>query len=669
MVYVNPALCNFTGYKSSELVGASPDIFQGPDTDPIALKKISEALELGNAVETQLLNYTQTGVTYHVDMKISPVTDESGKLTHFICVQRDISQQLVLERSLKQSNEQLRELTEKIPGAIYAFQRRPDGDYSFTFTSSGYTRLLRLPPSEPLSMETMFSVIKPEGVEYLSKCIEQSARTLTTLNCVYQLKPNDQGHEPYLKAYAQPYKLEDGTIKWFGLTTDITDRIAERHQIEYESRHDSLTGLLNRSGLQHALNKASSVEEQHVSFTAIFIDLDDFKVMNDVHGHDTGDALLIEVARRISTIAGSNSLVARIGGDEFLIVFVSGTNDKMPTEHAHLIAQSLRASITTAYECNGLQHHINCSIGIASSDDAFDIEKDLMVCADIALSSAKRNGGGSIRLFEHSMHAMTQHRHQLLQALTLALKEGGLGMKLAYQPITYQDELIGYEALLRWHHKSFGWVSPQEFIPIAEQSSLMIDLGNWVLDTAISKLQEWSDIPAYQHWVLSVNISALQLEQHDFVEAILDKLQCAGIVAHNLKLEVTETLAHYDLEGSIEKLKKLRATGIQCSLDDFGTGYSSLSHLQKMPLDEFKVDQKFVRDMVHDSGALAITRMIFSLAKTLDLRVVAEGVETRQELNMLKAMGYEYFQGYFFGKPVFNPENSKMAQAVKQCSR
>lgn len=786
IVYANPAFCRFTGYTLEELQGKSPSIFQGELTDPKEIKRISDALSKEEAVDAQLLNYTKTGEPYHVAVKISPVTDKQGTLTHFVSLQRDITQQLALESKLKQANEKLQELTEKIPGAIYSFQRSPQGVYSFTFVSSGYNRLLRLTPDAPLSQDTMLAAITPEGVELIAKSIEQSAATLSALDCVYRLKPDALGHQPYLRAYAQPFKYEDGTIQWFGITTDITqirtlarrverneqaltailntipevlididadvtinqvfsshttlfnkplpdykgqplntalptetcdslfkallqhstgeaqfsiplidyeahylariaakpaskhgqggyvcsltditDRIAEQRQIEYESTHDTLTGLLNRSGLLHALNNASQNGAQSTAFTALFIDLDDFKVINDIHGHDTGDALLSEVAQRITAIVPSDALIARIGGDEFLIVFVSENDNKLPKEKTLLIAEGLKASINTAFNCNGLQHHIDCSIGIASSDDASDIAKDLMVCADIALYSAKQNGGGSIRIFEQSMHEMTQYRHQLSQALTLALKERGLGLALAYQPIIYQTQIIGYEALLRWHHESYGWVPPGEFIPIAEQSSLMIELGDWVLETAILKLQAWAEHSPQNQWVLSVNISALQLQKSDFVEAIVEKLRRAGVEHHKLKLEVTETLAQYDLEDSIDKLNQLRATGILCSLDDFGTGYSSLSHLQRMPLDEIKVDQKFVRDMVHDSGALAITRMIYSLAKTLDLRVVAEGVETEQELNMLKAMGYEYFQGFYFGKPELDPEDFLLERMTK----
>lgn len=786
IVYANPAVCRFTGYTLEELQGTSPSIFQGALTDPKETKRISVALSKGEAVNAQLLNYTKAGEPYQVAINISPVLNEQGDLTHFVSLQRDITKQLAMESSLKHTNHQLQELTEKIPGAIYSFQRSPQGVYSFTFASSSYTRLLRLPPNEPLSQDTMLEAISPEGVEHIARSLEHSAATLSALDCVYGLKPDAQGRQPYLRAYAQPYKLENGTIQWFGITTDITeslilmkqieqneqalsailntipevlldiapdvtinrvfsshttlfnrplseyegqplntalptgtcdslfkamllhstgeaqfsipltdyeahflariaakpaskhsqggyvcsltditDRITEQRQIEYESTHDTLTGLLNRSGLLHALSNARVDGAQDTVFTAMFIDLDDFKVMNDMHGHDTGDALLVEVAQRITSIVGSDALIARIGGDEFLIAFISESTHKLPAEQARLVAEALKASISSAFDCNGLQHHVNCSIGIASSDDAADIGKDLMVCADIALYSAKQNGGGSIRLFEHSMHEITQHRNKLSQALTFALKENGLGLALAYQPIVYHNEVVGYEALLRWHHETFGWVSPGEFIPIAEQGSLMIALGHWVLETAIRKLQSWSENPSYKDWILSVNISALQLEQNDFVEATLEKIRRAGVAPNKIKLEVTETLAQYDLEGSIAKLNQLRATGIQCSLDDFGTGYSSLSHLQKMPLDEIKVDQKFVRDMAHDSGALAITRMIFSLAKTLDLRVVAEGVETEQELNMLKAMGYEYFQGYLFGKPDLNPEKNLFRRMAK----
>lgn len=780
IVYANKALCQFTGYSEADLLGRSPDIFQGAETNPNTLKRISDLLNEAKPVEAQLLNYTRAGKPYSIEIMITPVTDDNGTVTHFLSVQRDITQLLQKNQSLKEKTHQLQTLTDKIPGAVYTFVRDERGHYSFEFVSAGFSRLYGLKASEAISFSSLLSQVHPEDRDGLVDSIELSAKALQPWQYGYRLLNRTGEDHRYIQAYSQPYRLENGGVIWYGVLNDVTDtralehqiansqramqailntipevlmeldsqktiaqvysgkdtlfnrpidhypgvtlesilpadackkltdslhadkmgeaqftvrqmpegdaseseshyvikiaamqqaglleggyvcsltdisnRVAEQRQIEYDATHDRLTGLLNREGLDKALVDVIQLSPRPDLITALFIDLDGFKVINDVHGHSTGDALLSACAHRIRDLVGRDALAARVGGDEFLVIIQSpaGAND----HSVYQLAETIRQSITRPVVKDGIQYHVSCSIGIASSGDAQDIQEDLMVCTDIALYNAKQDGGGKIRLFEQTMHSAIQYRHRMSHDLRLALKEGGKDFHLVFQPIIEESTIIGHEALLRWHHDSLGLVSPVEFIPVAEQSNLIIDLGHWVLAQAMATLSEWAKEPESSRWVLSINISALQILQDDFVMSVLSMLERTAVPANRLKLEITETLAQFDLTDSVSKLQALRSSGIQCSLDDFGTGYSSLAHLQQLPLDEVKVDQQFIRAMTRDANASAIVRMIKSLAQTLDLRVVAEGVETQEELTLLKAMGYRHFQGYWFGKPRKQP--------------
>lgn len=777
IIYANPALCKLTGYTIEELLGRSPDLFQGLGTDRAQIERMSKSISARTIVSETLLNYTKTGEPYYNEVKIAPVTDDKGNLTHFVSVQRDVTSQIALTNELKIKNKQFQDLADRLPGAVYIFELTPAHKYNFKFTSAGFTYLFGLQTSGQVDVKLVFDKIVDEDRKGVMESIEEGVNNLQPWNYSFRVR-RSEGLElvRYLRTVSTPYVQEDSSILWYGAVydetearalntkiaqneqalsailhtipevlvdldgeqriqrvysnqkslfgkplksftgrfvaevissdasqrlfelqslhqtgevefsvqvngsqqyflakvaakastrnvvvgfvcsiTDITERKNEYLKAEYVAQHDALTGLLNRNGLQQCMHQAAEEFQVESQLTALFIDLDGFKAINDVHGHGIGDAILGEVAQRLRSLLAPDTLMARIGGDEFLILLQSVNRHDNSSERANQLAESLRDRIAEPYHLDGLSYHVDCSIGIATTDEVPDFEADLMVCADIAMYSAKQDGGGKVKIFEKSMHTTTQYRHRLSQDLSLALKLGGSGLKLAYQPIINHNTLVGHEVLLRWHHEELGWVSPGEFIPIAEKSSLIIDIGNWVITQALAKLKEWSLNLETQDLILSINISALQIHQDDFVSHALDLIQKSEVRPHKLKMEVTETLAQQDLVQTIKKLQMLRSAGIQISLDDFGTGYSSLAHLQKLPLDEVKVDQKFVREMKHDCSAAAIVQMVFALAKTLKLRVVAEGVETEEELKMLQSIGYQYFQGYYFGRPQFDP--------------
>lgn len=639
ITYANPALCDATGYTEKELLGQSADIFQGEGTDRTELARISAALKEFKPVVATLKNYTKSGSPYWIEIKIVPIFGKAGEATHFVSVQRDITEQRALEAQVLDRERAMTAILDTIPEILVDLD--PNGLINTVY--SGNHNLFGQ-PLNAFTGKTLAEALTPEISDQLLASVEQAQKQDLEFDA-----PGDYGF--YLARIAA--KKTGSSNQHAGYVcslTNISERRKAQEQAQYRSEHDSLTGLLNRAGLKKHLDELSLISDQHVA--ALFIDLDRFKTINDVHGHKIGDSILCEVASRIRSSAAKSHIISRIGGDEFIVLVTAQANHSEAVRKAETCAISIRSAIAAPYWLGGISYEIDCSIGIAVSDDVPDYHLDLMACSDLAMYTAKKEGGGRIQIFERSMHEIAQQHHRLETDLSNTLRTDSEGLELHYQPIVKDvEEIVGYEALIRWNHCDFGPISPADFIPVAEQSSLIVELGNWVLAKACATLAEWSRIPANKHLVLSINISALQIQQPTFVDQVLACLRQADVRPQNLKLEITETLLQYDLDDTIEKMRQLKEAGLQCSLDDFGTGFSSLSYLQKLPIDEVKIDLQFVQAMRTDPNAEAIVKLIISLAQTLELRVVAEGVESREEWGLLKQLGCHYFQGYHFGRP------------------
>ena len=435
---------------------------------------------------------------------------------------------------------------------------------------------------------------------------------------------------------------------------DITERKASETEIRQLAYYDALTGLPNRRMFLDRLGHTLAATERNQTHSAlVLLDLDHFKKLNDTQGHDVGDRLLVEVARRLALAVRDADTVARLGGDEFALM-LDGLDSDEPTaaRQAEQIAEKIHAILNQPYALNEANddHRSSPSIGmtlLCGRSTPLDV---LMKQADVALYQAKDAGRNAIRFFNPAMQAAIDARIAMENALRQALVLGQF--QLHYQPqVDATGWHTGAEALIRWSDPVRGMVPPDRFIPLAEETGLIIEIGQWVLDTACAQLAQWATDPARQNLQISVNVSARQFHQSDFVERVRRSLAASGANPARLMLELTESIVIDRVDEVIDRMEQLNVVGVKFSLDDFGTGYSSLSCLKRLPLDEVKIDRSFVRDLVDDSNDAAIVQAILAMSHSLGLRVVAEGVETLAQRDFLLTRGCETFQGYLFGKP------------------
>jgi len=452
---------------------------------------------------------------------------------------------------------------------------------------------------------------------------------------------------------------------YIGTYYDVSERKRAEERIKELAFYDQLTGLPNRTLLLDRLRQVIGGNARTGNYGALlFIDLDSFKVLNDTLGHDMGDLLLKEVARRLTACVRQEDTVARFGGDEFVVLLANlSTHDSDAAIRAELVGEKILAALEQAYHLAGYEHLNTASIGVALLDDRQLSIDELLKRADLAMYEAKAAGRNTLQFFDPGMQTVINARAALEADLREAIRKDQF--VLHYQPqIDDQGRMIGAEALVRWAHPQRGWVSPAEFIPLAENTGLIRPLGNWILESACRQLATWAARPETAHLALAVNVSALQLHHKDFVDHVLAEIDRFGADPQRLKLELTESLLIDNIEEAIDKMTALKGRGIRFSLDDFGTGYSSLSYLKRLPLDELKIDQDFVRDILIDPNDAAIARMIVVLGASLGLIVIAEGVETELQRKALTRQGCHAYQGYLFSKPLSSGELEAYALAI-----
>ncbi len=443
------------------------------------------------------------------------------------------------------------------------------------------------------------------------------------------------------------------TTEYVAIFNDITLRKKAEEEIRNLAFYDALTNLPNRRLLLDRLGAALfSAVRSHEYSALLFLDLDRFKALNDTLGHNYGDLLLIEVAQRLQACVREADTVARLGGDEFVVLI-----EKVDAEAAHasqkvaLIAEKIRSALANPYLLRQVEYHCSPSIGVTLFCGDDHSANEVLKHADMAMYQAKESGRNAVRFFDPAMQLAVETRAALEADLRRALPEQQFHLYYQIQ-VDDQQQALGAEALIRWLHPVRGMVSPAEFIPIAEENSLILEVGDWVIETACQQLEIWAKNPASANLVLAVNVSAKQFRQVDFVDKVARLMQTYHVDPTRLKLELTESVVLNDVSGVISKMHALRALKVHLSLDDFGTGYSSLAYLKQLPLDQIKIDQSFVRDIVSDPNDAVLVKTIIDMAKNFGLDVIAEGVETQEQLAFLKRNGCLAYQGYLFSKPV-----------------
>jgi diguanylate cyclase (GGDEF)-like protein/PAS domain S-box-containing protein len=442
-------------------------------------------------------------------------------------------------------------------------------------------------------------------------------------------------------------------LRYIAIAADITASKKAENEINSLAFYDPLTDLPNRRLLLDRLRQAiasSSRSSKHGAL--LFIDLDNFKTLNDTLGHDTGDQLLRQVAHRLANCVRDGDTVARLGGDEFVVMLQDLSGDPLlAASQAEVVSEKILALCSQPYQLGGARHHSTTSIGIALFANHTESIDELMKRADLAMYQAKASGRNNLRFFDPEMQAAIMLRVALEADLREAVKKNEFHLYYQSQ-VDEVGHVTGVEALLRWQHPERGLVSPLDFIPLAEDTGLILSVGHWVMESACNQLAIWAAKPEMAHLTIAVNVSARQFHQREFVRQVHDVLEQTGANPQRLKLELTESLLVRDIEDVIEKMTTLRATGVTFALDDFGTGYSSLSYLKRLPLDQLKIDQGFVRDILTNTNDAAIAKMIVSLAEAMGLTVIAEGVETEAQRGFLALQGCRAYQGYLFSHPL-----------------
>jgi diguanylate cyclase (GGDEF)-like protein len=422
-----------------------------------------------------------------------------------------------------------------------------------------------------------------------------------------------------------------------------------KEELHHQASHDPLTGLANRSLFTQVV--ASRLESRDASGTVpivLFVDLDDFKLVNDSLGHAAGDALLVAVGDRLHSVLRASDMAARLGGDEFAILL----RDNPDMKNAMRIANRLTAAMGPLFEIEGREVNVRASVGVAAGRPGVDSAGDLLRNADVAMYSAKARGKGRVVVFEPSMHDAVMARAQLSADLEHAIS--AREFVLQYQPIVEiaTGRMVGVEALVRWEHPERGRILPDDFIRVAEESDSILEIGRWVLSQACQQVRSWRHVVGDAPFTVSVNISARQLVQPDFVQEVEEIIREAGVAPTDIVLEMTETSMLQDSAVTRDKLQALRDAGIGVSLDDFGTGYSSLSYLQRFPVTTLKIARDFVDVDGLDADAWELVSAIVALGRALRLSVVAEGVEQWSQLGRLRTLGCEYAQGFYFARPL-----------------
>ena len=427
------------------------------------------------------------------------------------------------------------------------------------------------------------------------------------------------------------------------LTEDATQRKAIAAQVERMAHYDSLTGLANRFTFNEALKKSCAEVDERNGFAVLYVDLDNFKHINDSMGHDAGDKLLVAVAARLQEIAAKGDMLARLGGDEFVLMHANCT-----AEMAIGLAQRVVDVMCAPFEIGGVTVYVTTSVGVAIAPEHGRDPIDVLRASDIALYSAKAAGRNTVVMFAPSMAAALHQRREIENDLREACHSGRLFLN--YQPIVNIEtgRAVSCEALMRWKHPTKGMIPPDVFIPIAEQTGLIAQMGAWVIQQACMDAVNWpEDI------TVSVNISAFQFKDANrLIETVKDALLISRLAPNRLELEVTESLLIEDQKSTLETIRALRRIGVRFSLDDFGTGYSSLGYLAHYPFSKVKIDRSFAKDVTTDTPSRSIIEAVCGLADRLGLRVVVEGIETEEQRREVETLGAELAQGYLFGRPV-----------------
>ena len=653
IIYWNKGAEELYGWTEAEALGkVSHELLK--TRFPETLEKIETTLMADAAWQGELTHVTRAGKSLVVESQWTLYRDESGEVQAIVEVNNNISKRKQALAALRESETKFHTMLD----CTYDWEYWVGVDDKFIYMTPSVERLTGYLPEEfEQDPRLIDAIVCPEDAERWQVHTQQHQKHESNASGDIEMRiVHKNGKRIWVQHTCRPVMTKDGSN--LGRRVTVRDIMAQKmadehiHELAY---FDPLTRLPNRSLLIDRLGHALMASKRSAQYGVLMIlDLDNFKSINDTQGHAVGDLLLIDVAKRLTDNLRDGDTVARQGGDEFVLLLENlGLSERAAANQAESVAEKIRLALNQPYTLDqtGLEYFNTPSIGLTLFRGLDDSTEVLLKQADVALYQAKNAGRNLVRYFNPTMQAQINARIAMEDALRRGLSKQEF--RLYYQPqVDQAGSIVGAEALIRWLRPETGMVSPMDFIPIAEETGLILPIGQWVLETACMQLKAWQDQPVCKHLQLSVNVSARQFHQSDFVEKVQRALDISGIKPACLKLELTESVVLENVTETASRMRQLIELGVSFSLDDFGTGYASLSYLKMLPLAQVKIDQSFVRDVPDDPHDNAIVQAILAMCQSLNIHVIAEGVETEVQRDFLLQNGCTAYQGYLFGKPV-----------------
>ncbi|MBU8905135.1 sensor domain-containing protein [Desertibacillus haloalkaliphilus] len=656
IISANDTFCAISKYKREELFGKNHRILKSGYHSDAFYQNMWQTISSGHAWEGEMKNQAKDGSYYWVKTKIIPYLDQTTNDYNYIAIQSDITKGKALEERLRQSvRNDYEEVIKNIGNSVFKVRKKADQPFTLTFFEGKLANKFGLKTNNVYGKE--LSEIFPADVvtvfkEYLHEALLGEVVT-------FEYPSGDQ----YFHVTLSPMFAGEDVTEVVGTINDITEVKRYESTVEHMAYHHPLTDLPNRSQLLCQLtDRMSDAKASQEPFTVVMIDLDHFKYINDSSGHSVGDEILLRVSERLKIVGlerySPDFSLFHLGGDEFVFVVEGYTQSKLSA-----MIDEIFSVFKRPFQVNDIEYFLNASVGVSSFPTNGQNPEEVLKNADTAMFSAKERGRNTYQVYTSVMNRNLLKKLQIEMDLRKALRNDEFILYYQPQLDLRNQKICGVEALIRWQHPTKGFISPGEFIPVAEDTGLVVPLGEWVLKHACEQVKCWEDAGITDLRV-SVNIATTHFQRRDFVEMVEAILAETGVEGKSLELEITEnSLMEYSTETTTI-LKRLNQLGIRISIDDFGTGYSSLAYLKKFPISTLKIDQSFVRDLTTDFDDRAIVTTIINLAKNLRLKVIAEGVETNEALDFLTGEGCDEMQGYLFSKPVAADEAKRLIRKV-----